>query len=233
MSGRGGRADSGIEESTMGIFDKLLGRGGDEPKAAPDDALVSPDVHRENRIPPGQVETKKWPVLDAHGTPDIDMRTWSFKVWGLVESPWEADWATMRSLPSARVYSDFHCVTRWSKLNNFWEGVLTRTLAERVKIDPKARFVSVLGFDSGWRTNMPIEDFLAEDALLAWSHDGAPLEADHGGPLRLVVPRLYAWKSAKWVCGVQFLETDRPGFWENGGYHMRGDPWEEQRYRWS
>jgi DMSO/TMAO reductase YedYZ molybdopterin-dependent catalytic subunit len=221
----------------MSIFDSLFGRKeSKEPSSGEvpaEDAIVSPDVRREHRIPPGQVETKKWPVLDASGTPHIDMATWKLEVVGLVEEPWEADWAAFRALPAARVYSDFHCVTRWSKLDNLWEGVLTQTLAERVKIDPNAKFVLVHGYDNAWTTNVPIEDFLAEDAILAWSHDGKPLEPDHGGPLRLVIPRLYAWKSAKWVRAIEFLAKDEPGFWEHGGYHMRGDPWQEQRYRWS
>jgi DMSO/TMAO reductase YedYZ molybdopterin-dependent catalytic subunit len=221
----------------MGILDTLFGGGGEgnEERAAevPEGTIVSPDVRRENRIPPGQSRTKKWPVLDASGTPRVDMAAWRFRVSGLVEEPWEVDWETFRALPAARVLSDFHCVTRWSRLDNLWEGVLTRTLAEHVKVDPRARFVLVHGLDGGWTTNMPIEDFFAEDAIFAWSHDGKPLEPDHGGPLRLVIPRLYAWKSAKWVCGVDFLESDEPGYWERGGYHMRADPWREQRYRWS
>lgn len=195
--------------------------------------IVSSDVRRANRIPPGQVETKKWPVLDASGTPEVDLASWRFSVGGLVERPFELDLDAFRDLPSARVRSDFHCVTRWSRLDNLWEGVRTRTIAERAGVDPRARFVLVHGYDGLWSTNLPLDDFLAEDALFAWSHDGRPLEPDHGGPVRLVVPRLYAWKSAKWVREVEFLEQDVAGYWEVGGYHMRGDPWTEQRYRWS
>lgn len=217
----------------MGVFDSLFKNRDESKPEPPDGTIVSPDVHRGNRIPPGQVETKKWPVLDASGTPAIDMATWRFEVTGLVERPWEADWETFRALPPVHVLSDFHCVTRWSRLDNLWEGVSTRTIAERSGVDPRARFVLVYGYDNAFSTNLPIEDFLSDDALLAWSHDGAPLEPDHGGPLRLVVPRLYAWKSAKWVRAVEFREDDAAGFWESGGYHMRGDPWTEQRYRWS
>jgi DMSO/TMAO reductase YedYZ molybdopterin-dependent catalytic subunit len=216
-------------------MDSLFGtrRREDEAPEPPSDAIVSPDVRRDDRIPPGQVETKKWPVLDASGTPTIDMSTWTFTAEGLVERPLILRFDEFRALPSARVVSDFHCVTRWSRLDNVWEGVLARTIAERAGVDPRARFVLVHAYDGTWSTNLPLADFLAEDAIFAWSHDGRPLEPDHGGPLRLVVPRLYAWKSAKWVRGVEFLEQDVAGYWEVGGYHMRGDPWSEQRYRWS
>jgi DMSO/TMAO reductase YedYZ molybdopterin-dependent catalytic subunit len=224
----------------MGLFDSLRGKGGrpveptrNERPAVPEGTVVSPDVHRENRIPPNQARTRKWPVLDANGTPSVDMNAWRFRVSGHVEREWAVDWATFRALPATHVLSDFHCVTRWSRLDNLWEGVATRTIADIVGVDPRAKFVLVRGLDSGFTTNLPIEAFLAEDALFAWSHDGEPLPADHGGPLRLVVPRLYAWKSAKWACGVEFLEHDRAGYWENGGYHMNGDPWREERYRWS
>jgi DMSO/TMAO reductase YedYZ molybdopterin-dependent catalytic subunit len=138
-------------------------------------------------------------------------------------------------LPAVRVYADFHCVTRWSRLGNLWGGVSTRTVAELVGVRAEARFVSVEAHDYGWTTNLPIEYFLAEDSLFAWSNDGQPIPPEHGGPVRLVVPRLYAWKSAKWVKGVQFLTEDRAGFWEEGGYHMRGDPWRSgdgERFRW-
>lgn len=201
--------------------------------ALPEGTVVSPDTGRADRLPPGQVVTRKWPVLDASGTPDIDLASWQFDAGGLVSNPWRATFAEFRDLPAEAVYADFHCVTRWSKLGILWEGVRTATIAGLAGVDPRARFVRVHGCDGGWTTNMPLEDFLSSDALFAWSADGAPLEPDHGGPLRLVVPRLYAWKSAKWVRAVTFLEDDAPGYWESGGYHMRGDPWREQRFRWS
>jgi DMSO/TMAO reductase YedYZ molybdopterin-dependent catalytic subunit len=222
----------------VGLFDSLRGKAWRDAVAKdtsrptlPEGTIVSPDVERENRIPPNQVRTRKWPVLDAYGTPHVDIEAWRFRVTGLVERPWEVDWPAFRSLPATRVFSDFHCVTRWSRLDNLWEGVSTRTIADIVGIDPRARYVLVRGLDNGFTTNLPLEAFLGEDALFAWSHDGEPLPADHGGPLRLVVPRLYAWKSAKWASGLEFLENDRAGFWENGGYHMKGDPWREERYR--
>src|SRR5476651_557117 len=133
--------------------------------------------------------------------------------------------------PRVKVSADFHCVTRWSRLGNLWEGVTTRELVQRAGgAKPEARFVTVHGYDRGWTTNLPLEDFLAEDALVAFLHDGDAISGEHGGPARLIVPRLYAWKSAKWVAGVELTEQDQPGFWESNGYHMRGDPWKEERY---
>ena len=188
------------------------------------EAIISPDTRRENRIPPGQTRTRKWPVLDAHGTPEIDLEAWEFEVGGLVEKPlrWSLD--EFMQLPSVKVYADFHCVTRWSRLDNVWGGVQAREVARLCGLQPEAKFVVARAYDSGWTTNLPLEYFLAEDSLFAWSHDGAPIPAEHGGPVRLIVPQLYAWKSAKWVRGVEFLAEDRAGFWEEGGYHMRGNP---------
>jgi DMSO/TMAO reductase YedYZ molybdopterin-dependent catalytic subunit len=200
----------------------------------PADVIVSPDVRRENRIPPGQSRTRKWPVLDASGTPNLDLEHWELKVWGLTNRP--ANWTmkTLNQLPKVKVFADFHCVTRWSRLGNLWEGVSTRTLVEAAGgLKPEARFVLAYGYDYGWTTNLPIEHFLAEDALVALIHDGEPLALEHGGPARLIVPRLYAWKSAKWLGGLQFLDRDEAGFWERNGYHMRGDPWNDERYSWS
>jgi len=198
------------------------------------DLIISPDTRRENRLPPGQSRTRKWPVLDANGTPEIDLATWRFGVDGLVERPisWSLD--EFMQLPGVKVYADFHCVTRWSRLDNVWSGLSTHKLGELVGIKPEAKFVVAYGYDSGWTTNLPIEYFLAEDSLLAWSHDGQPIPPDHGGPVRLIVPQLYAWKSAKWVKGIRFVEHDEAGFWEEGGYHMRGVPWngkDGERYR--
>jgi DMSO/TMAO reductase YedYZ molybdopterin-dependent catalytic subunit len=200
------------------------------------DIVISPDTHRENRMPPGQSRTRKWPVLDAHGTPEIDLETWQFSVDGLVERPAEWSLDEFMQLPVVRVFADFHCVTRWSRLGNVWSGVSTREIARLVGVKPEAKFVVAYGHDRGWSTNLPIEYFLAEDSLFAWAHEGVPIAPDHGGPVRLIVPQLYAWKSAKWVKGIRFVEHDEAGYWEEGGYHMRGNPWngaDGERFRWN
>ena len=190
--------------------------------------VISPDTRREKRLPPGQTRTRKWPVLDAHGTPEIDLANWKFEIEGLVERPlsWSLD--EFLALPATKVYADFHCVTRWSRLDNVWGGVSTRELAKLSGIKPEAKYVVALAYDYGWTTNVPVEYFLAEDSLVAWSHDGEPIPPAHGGPARLIIPQLYAWKSAKWIKGLRFLAEDRAGFWEEGGYHMRGVPWNGQ-----
>jgi len=193
--------------------------------------VISPDTRRPSRIPPGQSRTKKWPVLDASGAPEIDLTRWRFRMDGLIGKDFEWTWQDFLRLPRTRVFADFHCVTRWSRLGNLWEGVSTRELLGLAGgARPEARFALVHGYDRGWTTNLPLEDFLAEDALVATHHDGEPITVEHGGPARLIVPRLYAWKSAKWVAGVTLLEKDEPGFWEKNGYHMRGDPWSQERY---
>jgi DMSO/TMAO reductase YedYZ molybdopterin-dependent catalytic subunit len=193
------------------------------------DVIVSPDTRRAQRLPPGQVRTRKWPVLHAGRTLYVDLTQWSLRVDGLVRQPCCWSWEEFNRLPRVKVFADFHCVTRWSRLGNLWEGVATREIAGRVEPLAEARFVLVYAVD-GWTTNLPVEYFLAEDSLLAVAHDGEPLSPEHGGPVRLVVPRLYAWKSAKWVTRVEFRGEDEPGFWERLGYHHRGDPWLEERY---
>ncbi|HVW03081.1 MAG TPA: sulfite oxidase-like oxidoreductase [Planctomycetaceae bacterium] len=193
--------------------------------------VVSPDTHRANRIPPGQSRTRKWPVLHYGRVPEIPTSRWKLEIRGLVEHPLAFTWDEFQALPRVRVFSDFHCVTRWSRLDNVWEGVSVQEIARRAGIQPEAKFVVATGYDDGWTTNLPLSDFLAADALFADIHDGEPLSYDHGGPVRLIVPQLYAWKSAKWVRAVEFTAEDRPGFWEEGGYHLHGDPWKEERYR--
>jgi DMSO/TMAO reductase YedYZ molybdopterin-dependent catalytic subunit len=210
---------------------KTQGEGVPSPRDLPDGTIVSPDTARAERLPPRQSRTRKWPVLDASGAPPVDLRTWRLQIGGLVGKEVEWNWDEFVKLPRVRVFADFHCVTRWSRLGNLWEGVGTRDLIRLAGgARPEARFVLVHGYDGGWTTNLPLDDFLAEDALVAIRHDGEAISAEHGGPARLIVPRLYAWKSAKWVARVELIKKDRPGFWERNGYHMRGDPWLEERY---
>ncbi|MGL4423706.1 MAG: sulfite oxidase-like oxidoreductase, partial [Gemmataceae bacterium] len=182
-----------------------------------------------------QSRTVKWPVLHTGGVPTFDPARWDFFVFppGLVTPTVRWTWQEFQFLPQVRVYADMHCVTRWSLLDNLWEGIATRELLRHMTIDPAAKFVMVHA-EHGYSTNLPIDAFFAEDSLFALRHNGQPLTPDHGSPVRLVVPRLYAWKSAKWVRGIEFLTDDRPGFWEqfpNGGYHMHGNPWTEERFR--
>jgi DMSO/TMAO reductase YedYZ molybdopterin-dependent catalytic subunit len=210
---------------------KLQSETPPSPEEAGDGVIISPDTRRENRIPPRQARTRKWPVLDASGPPHIDLERWRFTVTGLVETPLEWTWEEFQRLPRVQVFADMHCVTRWSRLGNLWEGVSTREVLNRSGVRPNAAYALAYGYDRGWSANMPLEAFLQEDCLFADKHDGEPLDAEHGGPLRLVIPRLYAWKSAKWVRGIELVERDRPGFWERGGYHMHGDPWKEERFR--
>jgi DMSO/TMAO reductase YedYZ molybdopterin-dependent catalytic subunit len=210
---------------------KLQNKHIPSPDDQTEDVIISPDTRRENRIPPRQSRTLKWPVLDASGAPSIDLAQWRFSVEGLVAKPISWSWEEFQGLPRVKVFADFHCVTRWSRLGNLWEGVSLRELVDRAGgILPKARFVTIYGYDYGWTTNLPVEDLLVADALVALIHDREPLSTNHGGPARLIVPQLYAWKSAKWLAGLEFTENDRAGFWERNGYHMRGDPWKEERF---
>lgn len=192
--------------------------------------IISPDTRREKRLPPGQSRTKKFPVLDAFGTPKIDLEKWRFEVSGLVENPASWNLEEFKSLEKVKVYADFHCVTRWSRLDNIWTGISTRKLAEIVGVKSEAKFVVAEAYDKGmfgqnWTTNFPIEYFFKEDSLIAFLHDGEPITPEHGGPVRLIIPQLYAWKSAKWLKGLRFVAEDEAGYWERGGYHLRGVPW--------
>jgi len=181
------------------------------------------------RLPPGQHLVTDWPVLDLGMHPEVPTSRWRLQVFGAVERPLIWDWAAFQALPQSRAVSDIHCVTTWSRYDNAWDGVLTHDLLQAVIPKPDARFVVLQSYD-GYTTNLSLEDFAADDALLAHSWQGAPLAQVHGGPLRLVLPRLYFWKSAKWLQRIEFRTEDRPGFWEVRGYHNRGDPWAEQRY---
>jgi DMSO/TMAO reductase YedYZ molybdopterin-dependent catalytic subunit len=191
--------------------------------------IRSADTERANRVPPHQIVTEKFPVLHHGGVPKIDVSKWTFRIWGLVEKERKLSYEEFRALPEVKVFSDVHCVTGWSKLDNTWEGVSTQVIRGLVKILPEAKFV-IVHCNAGFTTNLTLDDFFESDVLFAVEHDGEPLTPEHGFPLRLVVPRLYFWKSAKWVEGVEFTAKDRRGFWESRGYHNHGDPWKEERY---
>jgi DMSO/TMAO reductase YedYZ molybdopterin-dependent catalytic subunit len=184
---------------------------------------------QEGKLPPGQSLTLKWPVLHYGSVPNFDPATWVFKIYGLVESPLDLSWAEFNALPKIQSMSDFHCVTRWSRFDNRWDGVAMQEILRRVRPQPGASHV-LLHAEQGFTANTPLADLDRPEVLLATHHDGQPLSADHGYPLRLIVPHLYAWKSVKWLRGMEFLDHDVPGFWEQNGYHMYGDPWKEQRY---
>jgi DMSO/TMAO reductase YedYZ molybdopterin-dependent catalytic subunit len=181
------------------------------------------------RTPPGQTLTEKWPVLHYGSVPRVDLARWRFKIFGLVEEPVELTWQQFEALPRTSITRDIHCVTTWSRLDNTFEGVPFREVLNLVKPLPEARYAMVHA-EYGFTTNLPLADLDRDDVLFADKHDGKPLTPDHGWPLRLVVPHLYFWKSAKWVRGIEFMTEDRAGFWERNGYHMRGDPWKEERY---
>ena len=181
------------------------------------------------RTPPGQVLTTRWPVLTYGLTPRFDAQRWRFRCFGLVEEEVSWTWEEFQSLPRAEVTCDIHCVTRWSRLDNRFGGVRIREIIERARPTAAAKYVMIHA-DPDYTTNLPLADLVDDDVLLATTHDGQPLSPDHGGPLRLVVPKLYFWKSAKWLRGFEFLDVNPPGFWELNGYHMHADPWQEERY---
>jgi DMSO/TMAO reductase YedYZ molybdopterin-dependent catalytic subunit len=182
------------------------------------------------RVPPGQVLTDKFPVLQFGRVPDYpDLEGWDFRVWGEVEHPLQLTWPEFRALQVAERTLDIHCVTRWSKLDTRWEGVAFSHVAELVQPKDSARFV-IFHSEGGYTANVPLATAMQPDCVLAWSYDGAPLEPDHGYPLRAVVPGTYFWKSAKWLRGIELTPDDRPGFWERNGYHNDADPWKEERY---
>ena len=183
----------------------------------------------EQRLPPGQHLTRDWPVLDLGVTPAIGRERWRLDVHGAVEHPLFWDFTHFMAEPQTQFTSDIHCVTTWSRYDNQWQGLATRDLLAACRPREEARYV-VLHSSDGYTTNLSLDDFAAEDALLAHSWSGAPIEPEHGGPVRVVVPHLYFWKSAKWLKAIEFLEHDAPGYWEVRGYHNRGDPWTEQRY---
>jgi DMSO/TMAO reductase YedYZ molybdopterin-dependent catalytic subunit len=191
--------------------------------------VLEQKMKAEGRLPPGQSLTLKWPVLHYGSVPRFDPERWDFRVYGMVEAPVRWSWAEFNKLPKVKRHSDFHCVTRWSRFDNDWEGVSFREVLAHVKLKSGVSHVLVHA-EQGYTANVPLADLVRGEVLFATHHDGEPLSADHGYPLRLIVPHLYAWKSVKWVRGIEFLGHDEAGFWERNGYHMYGDPFEEQRF---
>ncbi len=184
----------------------------------------------EGRLPPGQSLTLKFPVLHYGPVPNIDPATWTLSVFGEVEREMTWTWDEFRQIPTVEVSTDIHCVTGWSKFDTVWEGPRLRDFIELFGLTPDARYV-IAHAAHGFTTNVPLEDMLDDDVILAWKYNGALLEPEHGFPVRTFVPKRYFWKSAKWLLKLEFSATDKPGFWEQAGYHNDGDPWQEQRYQ--
>jgi len=198
---------------------------------ARDGRLLTGEVAQPDlvRLPPGQREVKNWPVLDLGIQPEVTKDSWRLEVEGLVENPLTWNFRDFMAQPQVTIRSDIHCVTQWSRFDNIWQGVATRHLLGLVKPGPAAKFVIQTSYD-GYTTNIPLADLAGEDVLFAQRWQGEEISREHGGPVRLVLPKLYLWKSAKWLTKLSFVAEDKPGFWEVRGYHMRGDPWNEERY---
>lgn len=193
-----------------------------------DDRLDARPKDRD-RVPPGQIVTVKWPVLHYSGVPRLSTGSWRLRVFGDVERPFEVNWEEFSALPHRDVLCDIHCVTTWSRFDNTFSGVPVSALLERAGVKPGATH-ALIHAAPDYATNLPLVDLDRAENLVATHHGGEPLSAEHGGPARLLVPHLYFWKSAKWVTGIELMEGDEPGFWEQNGYHKRGDPWLEERY---
>ena len=186
-------------------------------------------VNANERIPAGQTEVKNFPTLDLGIRPQISTQNWKLRVYGLVEHELSIDWAAFQAMPQVTDVSDFHCVTRWSQLDMDWQGVMAHEILALAQPKSSAKFVTLHGYD-GYSTNLPLEVLLDDDVIIAHSVLGEPLSLEHGGPVRIVVPKRYAWKGAKWLKGIELHEFDRPGFWEVRGYHNDADPWREERF---
>jgi DMSO/TMAO reductase YedYZ molybdopterin-dependent catalytic subunit len=222
-------------QSSGGVFDFSIRRAA---VTVVVEAVMTPIISRgfrgrrrdegpPDRVPPGQYLTDDFPVLSAGPTPHTPLEEWDFTIVGEVDELHRWTWEEFRALPNEEVTVDIHCVTKWSKLDTSWQGVRVDTLLEGVETSAE---YAVAFCDGGYTTNLPLEDVLDAKAWVAYSYDGEPLDPEHGGPARLLVPHLYFWKSAKWVRGLRLAATDEPGFWEQNGYHLYGDPWREQRY---
>lgn len=197
--------------------------------SAPEPDRIDVRAAGAERLPPGQIITRKWPVLHYGTVPQVDLATWRFEVTGAIAKPVALSWDDLQALPRRETVCDIHCVTRWSRYDNVFGGVPVQSILALAGLAPEARYVLVHA-EHGYTTNLPLSDLDRPENLLALTHNGEPLTPEHGGPVRLLVPHLYLWKSAKWVRGFELLDEDYPGFWEQNGYHLRGDPWQEERY---
>jgi len=187
------------------------------------------DRSHEGRIPPGQRLVTEFPVLHSGSVMKIDPANWSLTLSGLIQPGLTLDWKGLLALPATEQVSDIHCVTAWTKLDTHWKGVRMADLLKRQMIGQEAQHVVIRAY-GGWTTNLPLDELLRDDVLVAYEYESRPISAEHGGPVRLLVPRLYFWKSAKWMSGIEFTAEQQLGFWEVRGYHVLGDPWKEQRY---
>lgn len=191
-----------------------------------------PKVDQGERVPPGQFLTQRFPVLHYGETPHYeDLDTWMLRVFGLVNEEKVFTWTDLMALPTNQQTVDIHCVTRWSKLDTTWTGIPWRTFLKVIEVKPEATHV-MAHCENNFTTNIALDVLDDDDTMLAYLYEGQPLEPDHGYPMRLLVPKKYFWKSAKWLRGLEFMASDRPGFWERNGYHMEGDPWREERFGW-
>lgn len=184
---------------------------------------------KNDRLPPGQYETRDFPVLSLGPTPKVEADDWSIAINGLVETPTKLTFKQLTKIPSEKVISDIHCVTKWSKFDTHWTGCSFEEIIKLVKPKQSAKFVLAFSED-GYSTNIPLDDLLGGKGHVIWEYEDKPIPFEHGGPVRLFVPHLYFWKSAKWLNSIKFIDHDEPGFWEVRGYHIYGDPWKEQRY---
>ncbi|HSI03692.1 MAG: sulfite oxidase-like oxidoreductase [Myxococcota bacterium] len=220
-----------IVDARMRLRERFFERMGSTPSMADDKPLGEgpPNRHGMPRLPQGQYETKKWPVLDLGRQPQVPLETWTLELKGACEHPLTLKWADFMALEQVDDVSDFHCVTTWSKYDIAWKGVRFTELAALADVDEKATHVMTYGYD-GYTTNLPLVEALKPDVLLVHAANGAPLPVEHGGPVRMITPQLYAWKGAKWIKGIEFLREDRKGFWEERGYSNTAYPWREDRY---
>ena len=184
---------------------------------------------KNERVPPGQYLENRFPVLSAEPTPKLDIKDWDLSIIYNNETLAKISWDVFKNLPSTSINRDIHCVTRWTKFDMNWKGVKVSTLFEELDFKPPTEW-TMIGASTGYTTNVPLKDLVLENTIISYSYEDEPISPEHGGPVRLIVPHLYFWKSAKWIDKITFLDEDTPGFWENYGYHMYGDPWKEQRY---